>query len=217
MKNETIRPKRVAVLDICGTLAAEDSWLALTRDLGASVDRHLEIFHTFREGMISYEESRVQLVGIWRATRGANRQNMRDIFASWDLDAAAQPLVDRLRAAGYLPLIITGAVDLYAQTVAERLGITDWFANTPLVFDDDGELVTYHYDLDQSGKKVRQLRQFCSQNDFDPTESIAIGDGPNDLGLFQMCHGIWLFTPNRPEELGQTARQTVKTLIEILP
>lgn len=206
---------RVAVLDICGTLAPEDSWLALTRDMGGSVERHLEIFHAFRNGQITYEESKVQLIGLWRATGRANRSAMRDIFASWPLDAYAPELVRVLRQKGYLPVIITGAVDLYASVVAERLGIADWFANTPLEFDDSGELVTYHYDLDQSGKKVRQLEAFCKKQGFTPSDSLAIGDGPNDLGLFAVSRGIWIETPERPPELPATAWRTVQSLADI--
>jgi phosphoserine phosphatase len=217
--SETLMPAtRVAVLDICGTLAPEDSWLALTRDMGASVDRHLEVFHDYRSGRITYEESRVQLIGLWRATGHANRDDMRRIFQAWPLDAAAEPLVRHLRSAGYVPLIITGAVDLYAQTVAEQLGIADWYANTPLVFDAAGELVTYHYTLDQSDLKVRQLGAFCKQHGFDPSDAIAIGDGPNDLGLFRATgHGIWLSTPDRPDELKAAAWQTVDQLAAIIP
>jgi HAD superfamily phosphoserine phosphatase-like hydrolase len=181
--------------------------------MGASVDRHLEIFHAYREGRITYQASKDQLIGLWRATGRANRTTMRDIFASWPLDPASQPLVDRLRATGYRPLIITGAVDLYAQTVAARLGISDWYANTPLEFDAAGELVTYHYDLDQSGKKVRQLETFCQASGFDPTKVIAIGDGPNDLGLFEFTgHGILLETPRATAELrggGMAHRRSV--------
>src|SRR5688500_381065 len=143
MIENSLAARRIAVLDICGTLAPEDSWLALTRDMGASVDRHLEIFHDYREGRISYEESKIQLIGLWRATGHANRDAMRAIFTSWPLDPAARPLIAQLRATGYHPLIITGAVDLYAQVVSERLDVPDWRANTPLIFDGAGGLVTY--------------------------------------------------------------------------
>ncbi len=209
----SLRPNRVAVLDICGTLAPEDSWLALTRDMGGSVENHLAIFHDYREGRITYEESKVQLIGLWRATGKANRTAMRDIFSAWPIDPAAEPLVAELRAKGYLPLIITGAVDLYAEVVAERLSIVDWYANTPLDFDENGELVTYHYDLDQSGKKVRQLEEFCAARGFVVAEAIAIGDGPNDLGLFNVTsHGIWLETPKHAAELRPAAQHVIASL-----
>jgi phosphoserine phosphatase len=206
-------PTRVAVLDICGTLAPEDSWLALTRDMGGSVERHLKIFHDYRDGRITYKESKVRLIGLWQATGRANRKEMRRIFAAWPVDTAAKPLIASLRTHGFLPVIITGAVDLYAEVVAEHLQVADWFANTPLVFDAAGELVGYHYDLDQSGKKVRQLQAFCAERGFSPADAIAIGDGPNDMGLFEATgHGVWLETPDRPEALKAAARYHVVSL-----
>lgn len=215
---EAPSPTRVAVLDICGTLAPEDSWLALTRDMGASVESHLKIFHEYREGVISYERSKIELIGLWRATGKANRAAMRSIFASWPLDPAAPALVEGLRARGFRPLIITGAVDLYAEVVSERLGVPDWYANTPLEFDEAGELVTYHYDLDQSGKKVRQLETFCAENGYTSSSAIAVGDGPNDMGLFAVTgHGIWIETPGRPDALRRAAWRRVSGLADILP
>ncbi len=215
MTTKSRQPSRVAVLDICGTLAPEDSWLALTRDMGTSVDRHLEIFHDYREGRITYPESQDQLIGLWRATGKASRSAMRAIFESWPLDSAALPLVEALRAHGYCPLIITGAVDLYAEVVAAKLGIADWYANTPLVFDEAENLVTYHYDLDQPGKKVRQLGEFCSKHGFDAKQAIAFGDGPNDIGLFEATgHGIWLETPKYDSQLRPLAWRTIEHLVD---
>jgi HAD superfamily phosphoserine phosphatase-like hydrolase len=218
MNEDTPAPPRVAVLDICGTLAPEDSWLALTRDMGGSVDRHLEIFHDYREGRITYEQSKTQLIGLWRATGKANQTAMREIFASWPIDPAATPLIGKLRAKGYLPLIITGAVDLYAEVVAERLEVADWFANTPLVFDAAGRLETYHYDLDQSGKKVRQLSEFCVAHGYRIADAIVFGDGPNDLGLFEATgHGIWLETLKYAEALRPAAWHEIPRLKAALP
>ncbi|HSX35457.1 MAG TPA: HAD-IB family phosphatase [Patescibacteria group bacterium] len=215
MHHKTLENVRVAVLDICGTLAPEDSWLALTRDMGGLVERHLQIFHDYREGRITYPESQDQLIGLWRATGKANRTAMRAIFESWPLDDASVPLVKTLRAHGYLPLIITGAVDLYAEVIAAKLGIEDWYANTPLVFDDAGNLVTYHYDLDQSGKKVRQLSEFCARHGFAMEQAIAFGDGPNDVGLFEATgHGIWLETPKYDNELRPLAWRTITRLAD---
>jgi len=205
-------------LDICGTLAPVDSWLALTRDMGGSVERHLEIFHTYRDGQITYEESRVQLIGLWRATGHANRADMTEIFRSWPLEVAAAPLVDDLRARGWQPVIITGAVDLYAQVVAERLGVSDWYANTALEFDADGQLVTYHYILDQSAEKVRQLAEFCQRRGLEAGAALAIGDGPNDLGLFQATgRGILLDTPQGTDALKAAAWRTVARLGDVTP
>lgn len=215
--SNSVLPSRVAVLDICGTLAPEDSWLALTRDMGGSVENHLEIFHDYRDGKITYEESRTRLVGLWRKTGKANRSVMRDIFATWSMDPLAEPLVASLRVCGFLPLLITGAVDLYAEVVAERLRVADWFANTPLVFDAAGELTGYHYDLDQSGKKVRQLQAFCAERGFEPADALAIGDGPNDIDLFKTVnYSIWLETPDRSEDLKASAQYHVATLADAI-
>jgi hypothetical protein len=67
------------------------SWLDFTRQLGASVDRHLEIFEAYKAERISYEASRRQLLGLWRATGRANRHTATSLFESWPLDPAGAP------------------------------------------------------------------------------------------------------------------------------
>jgi FMN phosphatase YigB (HAD superfamily) len=55
---------KAVVFDIDGTLSPEISWLALTRDLGASVEQHIQIYQDYKEGRIDYEASKDQLIGI---------------------------------------------------------------------------------------------------------------------------------------------------------
>lgn len=44
---------KAVVFDIDGTLSPEVSWLALTRDLGASVEEHAQIYADYKAGRIS--------------------------------------------------------------------------------------------------------------------------------------------------------------------
>ncbi|HUD11037.1 MAG TPA: HAD-IB family phosphatase [Candidatus Saccharimonadia bacterium] len=126
--------RRGVILDVDGTLSPEVSWTALTRRLGGSVAEHSRIFDQYRHGEISYVESRIQLIGLWQSSGNASRQNFLDIFESFTLRPGAISLVVELEAAGFELCIITGSFDLYAQSVATKLGVRNFYANTPLYF-----------------------------------------------------------------------------------
>jgi phosphoserine phosphatase len=74
---------KAIIFDIDGTLSPEISWLALTRDLGASVDEHIRIYTDLKQGRIDYPESKRQLINLWRATGNANKAFFQKLFENW--------------------------------------------------------------------------------------------------------------------------------------
>src|SRR5580700_9111795 len=119
MKQENMQ---AVILDIDSTLSPEVSWLALTRDLGASVEEHTRIFEDYKSGRISYPESRRQLISLWQSTGNANRSYLEKVFTTWPFVDQAESTIEWLKSRFTLCLI-TGSVDLYAETVAKRLNI----------------------------------------------------------------------------------------------
>ena len=80
-----------------------------------------------------------------------------------ELKEDAEETVNYLRNI-YRLCLISGAVDLYVQIVAEKLEVSDWYANTELVWDENGELVDYNYHADQAGKKLEQFGEFIKEH-----------------------------------------------------
>jgi len=183
---------RAIVFDIDGTLSPEVSWLALTRDLGAPVEQHIQIYKDYKEGKIDYEASKDQLIGLWRATGNANKAFFARLFDALPLDPAAEQVVHAAKV-GHIVCLITGSVDLYAETVARKLGIDQWYANTTLHWGTDGSLVDMDYELDQAAKKLEQFGQFRQTNGLEAQDCYVVGDGENDERLFEACeHGVLL-------------------------
>jgi len=203
---------KAVVFDIDGTLSPEISWLALTRDLGASVDDHVRIYTDYKAGTIGYEESKNQLIGIWQATGNANKSFFQELFEGWPLDPAAPHIVEKALGR-HAVCLITGSMDLYAQIVARKLGIDKWYANTTLTWNSDGELVDMDYELRQADRKLEQFSAFCAENELKPVECIVVGDGENDLGLFKLSgKGILVLGDEKAEEYRQYAWQVAPNL-----
>lgn len=82
-------------------------------------------------------------------------------------------------------------MDLYAETVAKKLGIEHWYANTTLHWDEQDNLYDMDYELDQASIKLQQFGQFCLEKGLEPEDCLIIGDGENDAQLFEACkHGV---------------------------
>jgi HAD superfamily phosphoserine phosphatase-like hydrolase len=178
-------PKAV-VFDIDGTLSPEISWLALTRDLGASVEQHAQIYKDYKEENTDYATSKKQLVSLWHATGNANKEFFAQLFESFPLDPAAERVVQAAKINRTVSLI-TGSMDMYAEMVARKLDIDLWYANTTLHWSKRGDLVDMDYDLNQTEKKLKQYREFCHKNGLELDDCLVIGDGENDKKLFEVC------------------------------
>ncbi len=203
------------VLDIDGTLSPEVSWYALTQGLGASAIQHKVIYDAYRNSEITYEDSKRQLIGLWQATGNANKTYMERLFETWDFYPGVAQAVEGIQQDGYETCIITGSFDIWAKAVAERLKVKHWFANTETVWDEHGNLVDMHYEIQQGKKKLEQLEAFCSGMGIKPEQCLAVGDSENDIDLFvRTGHGVAV-GETIDEALAQTAWKTVKTFPEI--
>jgi HAD superfamily phosphoserine phosphatase-like hydrolase len=181
---------KAVVFDIDGTLSPEVSWLALTRDLGASVAQHIKIYTDYKEGNTDYQTSKNRLLDLWHATGNANKTFFGRLFDSLPLDPNAKKVI-QAAGAGRTVCLITGSMDMYAQTVAQKLGIEQWHANTTLHWDDHGSLADMDYELNQADRKLEQYTQFCQENTLELEDCLVLGDGENDEKLFKACkHGV---------------------------
>lgn len=178
------------VLDIDGTLSKEVSWLKITKSLGASVERHTTIFDKFKKGLIEYPEAKARLIGLWQATGNAKKSFMKKEYRSWTLKEDAKETVNYLQRA-YRVCLISGAMDLYVQIVAEKLGVVDWYANTELIWDKKGNLIDFNYYPDQAQKKLEQLQDYVAKNELDLNRCAVVGNGDSDVVLFrELKYGI---------------------------
>ncbi len=178
-------PYQAVIFDIDGTLTPEISWTTLTRDLGADTEKHRDFYRALQKGRLSYEEAKHSLLRLWCATGQADRATFTEIFESWPIYPSVPKLVRDLRGRGKRVCLITGSVDLYATVIARRLGVSDYYANTELVWDDRGALIDFHYRLDQAAVKLENLTKFCADYGLDPTDCLAVGDDENDISLFK--------------------------------
>jgi HAD superfamily phosphoserine phosphatase-like hydrolase len=209
------RKFKAVIFDIDGTLTPEISWTALTRDMGASVEEHMVIYHEHRDGKITYETSKRKLLELWRKTGNTDKNYFETVFSGWPLKDGAKDLIDYLNLKNYLLCLITGSTSLYAEIVAKRLGIKEWFANASFDWDDKGNLIDFHYEIEQEKVKLNQFVEFCRKKGLDPKDCAVVGDGYNDAGLFSLTGNGIAVKSKDSHFLDEIAWKKIENLSEI--
>lgn len=207
--------REMIVLDIDDTLTPQNSWTELTAAMGASVEEHMSLYHRLCSGEIELEDASQRLVAMWRATKNANYGFIQQAFEAMPFRVGAVELAAWLRNNNFRIHLISGSMDLYVATVARRLGVSRWFANTRLEFDSHGELIGLSYRLSQGAVKLSQLRRACREESVDIKNVTVVGDGANDLELFMATSRGVLVTEAPTPDLRKTAWRTVNSLEEV--
>jgi HAD superfamily phosphoserine phosphatase-like hydrolase len=216
MSKNSVRTIKAVIFDIDGTLTPQNSWTAFTRDIGGSVEEHLAIYSDHINGKIGLDKSKELLLKLWQDTGKANKQHIESVFKTWLVRNDAKELIDWLKSNGYAICLITGSVGVYAKYMAQKLGVKYYYSNAELYFDDDGELVDFHYTANQAEVKLEQFGEFCKLMSLRASDCAAVGDGDNDIGLFRLTKNGILVNHNKvSNELRNSAWKTVSNLIEV--
>ena len=208
---------RAIIFDIDGTLTSQNSWQAFTRDIGGSVAMHLAIYEDHVNGKIGLDESKQKLLKMWKETGKAKKDHIEQIYNTWPIKPGAYTLVNWLKKKGYLVCLITGSVGLYAKHVADKLGVNNYYSNAELYFDEEGNLIDFHYTADQADVKLKQFKEFCELNNLKEKECVPVGDSNNDIELFRHTeNGILVDGIDVADELRQAAWKIISSLEEVI-
>ena len=201
--------------DIDTTLTFEVSWYLITRKLGADPQQHSAIFSDFLENKISYADAKFRLIRLWQNTGNANKVFFSTIFNEIPLKNEAEKIISYFKSKGIIICLITGSVDLYAEMIANRLGVNYFYANTKLIWDKNEEIQDFKYDKNQGEKKVQQFKDFCIKLHLSKKDIFVVGDDENDIELFQYTkHGVAVKSPTS-HKIEKFAWKTVTSLSEL--
>src|ERR1700744_2619363 len=100
------------------------------------------------------------------------------------LNPGAKSLIGTMRAQGAHTMLVSGGFGYFTQRVAEAAGVHVERGNTLL---DDGEKLTGEVAWPILGRaaKLQALEEAVTRLRIDFAESLAVGDGANDLGMIQ--------------------------------
>lgn len=206
-----MEPKLI-IFDLNNTLIRDNSWRNLNLALGVSPEEDDILMKWGSKRIINDQQGQDILCEIYRSRSDVSRNRIEQILYQYTYIDGAQEIIEKLLARKYLIALVSGSIDILTAHVAEELGITYWHATNAFVFDSDDKLekiISSTYDTDD---KVRYIKNLCKEISIKPSECLAIGDGKNDQGLFELTGNGVTFT-NSP--LKDKARFTISSLKEI--
>lgn len=200
--------------DVDGTLVEGASWRFLTEGLKCSVNSLQDLFSQAWNEKISFQEAERMLTRMYQNSGKATQGYIEKIFSKVKPRQEAYELIRYLKEKGCQVCLVSGAIDIYVEKIAQKLKVDRFFATTTLEFDTSGNLRRIDYNPNQGEAKMRYLNELISKLGVDIKEVAFIGDSDNDIEVFKATgHGIAVYTTN--EELKKVAWKVVSSLTEI--
>jgi phosphoserine phosphatase len=176
------RAKRIVLLDMDSTLIQQEviDLLAERCGVGAEV---AAITQAAMRGELDFTESlttRVKLLA------GANAEILESVKASITLTPGARTLIRTLHKLGHKVGVVSGGFLDVIEPLLKELEIDFYRANKLEIT--DGKLTGNILGsiVDKNGKALA-LREFASAENVNLSQTIAIGDGANDLGMLELA------------------------------
>ena len=158
---------------ICGESLDE---VAVKAGIG---DKIAAITRQTMQGELDFNQSVTQRVAL---LNGLSQNILSEIIAETQLTPGAARLAPVMRKNGAFCYIVSGGFDFLTTPIAEKIGFNDSFSNRLEIKDNalTGKIIPPIL-----GQKAKQdkLFQLCKQHMISVEDSLAIGDGANDLEM----------------------------------
>ncbi|MBB1260809.1 phosphoserine phosphatase SerB [Streptomyces alkaliterrae] len=172
------RAQRLVVMDVDSTLI-QDEVIELFAAHAGCEEQVAEVTAAAMRGELDFEQSLHARV---RLLEGLDESVVEKVRGEVRLTPGARTLVRTLKRLGYQVGVVSGGFTQVTDDLGERLGLDFAAANTLEVV--DGKLtgrVTGEV-VDRAGK-ARLLRRFAAEAGVPLAQTVAIGDGANDLDM----------------------------------
>jgi phosphoserine phosphatase len=172
------RAKRLVVMDVDSTLIQDEVIELLAAEAGCLAEVQ-KITSDAMEGGIDFESSLRMRV---RLLRGLEEPAIDRAWANLRYTPGARTFVRTLRRLGYTVAIVSGGFTAFTDRIAEDLDIHHAHANVFEILDGKltGELEGPIVDR---ARKATLLKQIAADGHVPLSQTVAVGDGANDLDM----------------------------------
>ena len=199
------RNRRLAVFDMDSTLIEAEviDELAKAAGVGAQVS---EITERAMAGELDFKASFKERLAL---LKGLDVSVLDSIGASLRLTEGAEVLFAELKRLGYKTAILSGGFTYFAKQLQAKLGIDYVFANELGVEDDNVTGVAVEPIVDAQ-RKADLLRELAQKEGLSLEQTIAVGDGANDLPMLAIA-GLGVAFRAKPL-VKKSAKHAISTL-----
>jgi phosphoserine phosphatase len=206
--------KRLVVLDVDSTMIEQEVIELLAAQVG-SREQVKEITDRAMAGDIDFRQALLMRVAL---LEGLSVSVFDEIQSEITVTDGVSDLIDSVHRSGGLIGAISGGFSQVLSPLAERLGLDFSLANELEILNGylsgkvSGEIV-------DAAAKAKTLLNWAFEHGFDVSETVAVGDGANDIPMLQAAGFAVAFRPK--EILRQYADlviegSSLKPLVELL-
>lgn len=200
-QSDAISDIKLAVFDMDSTLIQCEVIDELATRAGVG-DRVAAITERAMRGELDFNQSLSERLGL---LRGLEADTALQIAKNLPYTDGARELMTTLRALGVKTVIISGGFSLFAEYVAAELAMDEYFANTLEV--SDGRLTGVAIPpIVNAEYKEAKLREIAASMGISMRQTLAIGDGANDLKMLNAA-GIGIAFRAKPVVRSQARYQ----------
>lgn len=200
------RMRRLICFDMDSTLIQTECIDELAKRAGVG-NEVKAITASAMRGEIDFKESFTRRVAL---LKGLDISVMKDIAEHLPITEGADRLMSVLKRCGYKIAILSGGFTYFGEVLQRRYGIDYVYANE-LEIDSDGKL-TGHYvgDIVDGQRKAELLRLIAQVEKVNLAQTIAVGDGANDLPMISEA-GLGIAFHAKPRVV-MGAQQSINTI-----
>ena len=199
------RNRRLVVFDMDSTLIDAEVIDELAKAAGVG-DQVAAITERAMRGELDFKASFRERMAL---LKGLPESVLEEIGQSLRLTEGAETLIGQLRRLGYKTAILSGGFSYFAEGLQRRLGIDYVYANALPIKDGlvTGEVLEPIVDGE---RKALLLRELAQRDGISLEQTIAVGDGANDLPMLSIA-GLGVAFRAKPL-VKQSAKQAISTL-----
>ncbi len=199
------RSRRLICFDMDSTLIETEVIDELAKRAGVG-EKVAEITERAMRGEIDFCESFTERVAL---LKGLDVSVMEDIARNLPITEGLERLMTILKRVGYKTAILSGGFTYFGNYLKQRFGFDYVYANELEV--EDGKLTgRYVGEVVDGRRKAELLRLLCQFENIDLAQSVAVGDGANDLPMLNLA-GLGIAFHAKPK-VKATAEQSISTI-----